>query len=535
MRKKDDPKAWADTLPSQFGPYDSLPPGAEPVEASASRPPAPPAPNADGAPAAHAGAAPTAGAAATASPAAAWPWHRWVREGLRAAVGRVPALPPAAPGPWQVLGLVMVPAALLLAVDRARVLGPAGFDVRVWLAPWWTSLLLLWAAWWAMAPRQSPSPWARRGGLAAWLVYTSWAPLPATALLYGLMAWQARAPEAWASDLLGWVSAGMFGLLLLWVLAVFVRTTAVFAASRGRTVGFALVLVASLTVASWLFPETPWYPRADATAALADEPAPAPPLRLSPEVFEDQQALWQAQVQALAPERPGVTDVYALVFSPYADEEVFRRESSMVARLMEERFDARGRVLHLLNHAETAATHPWATPANLHRAVAALAQRMDREHDVLFVYLTSHGARNHELAASLAPLEIAPLTPRDLREALDAAGVRHRVVAVSACYSGGWLEPVYTPGTLVMTAADADHTSYGCGRLSELTFFGRAVFDEQLRQTHSFTEAFEQAVPVIARRELDAGKADGFSNPQMRLGPDIAPVLQGLQQRLTGL
>mgnify|MGYP000623762907 CR=1 FL=1 len=24
-----------------------------------------------------------------------------------------------------------------------------------------------------------------------------------------------------------------------------------------------------------------------------------------------------------------------------------------------------------------------------------------------------------------------------------------------------------------MTAADADHTSYGCGRKSELTFFGR--------------------------------------------------------------
>jgi hypothetical protein len=46
-----------------------------------------------------------------------------------------------------------------------------------------------------------------------------------------------------------------------------------------------------------------------------------------------------------------------------------------------------------------------------------------------------------------------------------------------------------------MTAADADHTSYGCGRLSELTFFGRALFDEQLRKTHSFEQAFAPPCP----------------------------------------
>ena len=83
-----------------------------------------------------------------------------------------------------------------------------------------------------------------------------------------------------------------------------------------------------------------------------------------------------------------------------------------------------------------------------------------------------------------------------------------------------------------MTAADATHTSYGCGTRSELTFFGRAVFHEQLRQTHSFTDAFAKAVPVIAQREVEAGKEDGFSNPQIHVGAQIAPVLQALEQRL---
>ncbi len=235
---------------------------------------------------------------------------------------------------------------------------------------------------------------------------------------------------------------------------------------------------------------------------------------------------------ALVPERPEVADVYGLVFAPYAEEDVFLRESTLVAGVLAERFDAAGRVLHLVNHATTAATLPWATPQNLERAVQALAERMDREQDLLVVYLTSHGASDHKLAASHGPLSVGPVSPGELRVALDKAGIRHRVVAVSACYSGGWVGPLADAHTLVMTAADATHTSYGCGRLSELTFFGRALFDEQLRKTHSFEQAFAAAVPVIAQREKEAGKDDGFSNPQISVGEKIRPVLRELEQRL---
>lgn len=159
---------------------------------------------------------------------------------------------------------------------------------------------------------------------------------------------------------------------------------------------------------------------------------------------------------------------------------------------------------------------------------------MDRENDLLVVYLTSHGARDHQLAATNGPLSVPWLTPAELRKALDDAGIRHRVVAISACYSGGWIEPMATEHTLVMTAADATHTSYGCGRLSELTFFGRAVFDEELRKTRSLEAAFAAAVPVIKQREIDAGKEDGFSNPQIRVGEKIRPVLAELARRLDG-
>ena len=47
-----------------------------------------------------------------------------------------------------------------------------------------------------------------------------------------------------------------------------------------------------------------------------------------------------------------------------------------------------------------------------------------------------------------------------------------------------------------------------------------------------FADAFAKAVPLIRQREVEAAKSDGFSKPQVRVGKEIAPVLQRLEQRL---
>ncbi|KRA07900.1 MULTISPECIES: C13 family peptidase [unclassified Acidovorax] len=517
---------WADTLPSQWGPELAH----TEIEVPLSRSPQD---------------LPTSSAIRAVSPTERLSLWGWMREGLRAALFLAPRTGAAAPTPWQLLVLSLISGALLLGAARLQVVGPAQFSMRGWLTPMWSSLVLLWLAWWAMAPAQrAPTPAPERGvpgpsgGLAAWYVLSAWAPLAPLLVLYVLMGLAVHQPALWngtVASILFWVA---YGVLTVWVLATLVVVSARFIRSRVRTAVFGVAMAVVVGVGMWQFQDQPWEEDAlavaDASAASADGAQPPEPaqLALSQGLFENQQLLWQQQVDALLPQRPGVVDVYGLVFAPYADENVFRRESTMVNTLLQERFDAQGRVLHLLNHAETAETHPWATPENLQRAIAALAARMDREHDVLVIYMTSHGARNHELAAAHWPLQVPPVTPEMLRAALDESGIRNRVIAVSACFSGGWIEPLATDSTLIMTAADATHTSYGCGRLSELTFFGRAVFHEQLRQTHSFTEAFAKAVPLIQQREVEAGKADGFSNPQIRVGQQIALVLQALEQRL---
>jgi hypothetical protein len=106
------------------------------------------------------------------------------------------------------------------------------------------------------------------------------------------------------------------------------------------------------------------------------------------------------------------------------------------------------------------------------------------------------------------------------------------VISISACFSGSWVAPLASADTLVMTAADADHTSYGCGSKSTLTFFGQAMYDEQLRHTWSFEDAHAASRKLIDQREHAAGKTDGYSNPQISVGPRIRARLKLLEARL---
>jgi hypothetical protein len=460
--------------------------------------------------------------------------RRWLVEGLRVGVFLDPRVAGRKPAPLQILLLTGLVLALELALFRLELSGPARLDLQAWLSGWWAAGVFLGLAWWALPTPDTDlgAPAGERPmGVAACFVLWLLSSLPATLVYQGIIAAFA---QGWVKSSVfssAWLYWGFYGLFIIWGVGTAVVLVWRFAGRTWRTAVFMLALVACTGITAWQFQARAWQ-EDYAARSDADE---RPRLHLSQQTFEEQQALWEKTMAAVAHERPGVTDVYALVFAPYAGEDVFLRESTMVSRVLAERFDAEGRVVQLVNHAATAQTHPWATALNMERAIDALAQRMDRNNDVLVVYMTSHGASDFKLAASHWPLEVPPVSPDELREALDRSGIRHRVIAISACFSGGWADALAGDTTLVMTAADATHTSYGCGRRSELTFFGRAVFDEQLRKTHSFEQAFARAVPLIKQREIDGGKEDGFSNPQIRVGPGIAPVLRALEKRLDAL
>jgi hypothetical protein len=452
----------------------------------------------------------------------------WLREGVRAGFLRSPRIGTARVRPRELLLLLVLSIAFEVGLGRLEVDGPADFNFGAWLAPFWSIAALLAVLWPLLAPRAEDGAVPRPGAaswLALWLVA---ALVPGTvSQALGIAHGHGLLPDALeGSPLFAWAS---YVLLWTWSMAIVVVLGRSFGLRRRRLAAMVASLFLIIAVTASPFPERPW------TAPQSVAVDESPKLVLTQESFEVQQTVFERATESLAPQRAGVTDVYGLVFAPFAAEDVFLNESTLVADVLAKRFDAGGRVLQLVNHVDTVDSLPWATPLNLKRAIDAIARRMDRENDLLVIYLTSHGARDFQLAAAHPPLSVDAISPGELRVALDEAGVRNRVIVISACYSGGWVGPLAGSTTLVMTAADADHTSYGCGRASELTYFGRALFDEQLRRTHSFEQAFAAAVPVIRQREQEAGKADGFSNPQISVGEGLKPLLKELESRLAAL
>ncbi|MEY4563707.1 MAG: hypothetical protein RLZZ618_2984 [Pseudomonadota bacterium] len=480
---------------------------------------------------------------------AASPRLAWLIDGLRAVGFLQPRWPRAEPGPWAVLAMVALTLVVSVGIQRTMMSGPLVFHWRAVGAGWFGMLLGAWGCWVVVWSRRRARPsltelesdapgqtshdeFPRAGTLFTWAMVVGVAVSLPMALAH--MAWLAVSPVSprlaqWAGWAFFWVPTGWMLLAQAWLLG---------RQARGG-VARALVVLAvgvAATQALWVQPRWFWYPDASATEAATESDAEAAELarfHLTQEVAEAQTGALLGALDAIEPQRAGTVDLYAITFAPYADEDVFSREVAMVDDVMHKRFDTGGRSILLQNHASTAASKPWATPLNLQRAIDRAAQRMDLNEDVLFLHLTSHGARDGRLSAGFFPLEVDEVTPQKLRQWLDAAGIRYSVISVSACFSGSWVAPLRAPGSLVMTAADAINTSYGCGKKSPLTFFGRAVYDEQLRtSTRSFQEAHAAARKIIDTREKEAGKTDGYSNPQIDVGTEIVPKLAELEARL---
>src|SRR5258708_36610932 len=120
-------------------------------------------------------------------------------------------------------------------------------------------------------------------------------------------------------------------------------------------------------------------------------------------------------------------------------------------------------------------------------SLQAAANGMDADNDILFLILTSHGSRAG-LAVKAGRLT-QTLTPSNLADMLARTGMRYKVVVISACYSGVFIPRLANPDTLVITAADADHPSFGCRDKPQWTHFATAFFHVALRQPKSLNRA----------------------------------------------
>ncbi len=331
---------------------------------------------------------------------------------------------------------------------------------------------------------------------------------------------------------LGWLSpkpgAVLGYALLAWTLLTLLRALAVFAGWRSvRVAGAGVVLTLMFLGLVLVGPQSELWTHVDPEA---EHPAAAPPSIAEEQLFHRQQTLLDQVLANVAPERPGVEDLYFVGVAPYSSQDVFVREINAVRKMFDQRFGTAGRSIVLANSPATLADTPIATATNLRTVLQYLGKVMNPEEDVLFLFITTHGDRQHELAFELPPLELQQLTPTALGRALNDSGIKWKVLVVSACYSGGFVEPLKDANTLIITAADDKSSSFGCENGRDFTYFGRAYFNDALASTYSFTEAFENARREVTALERTEGRAP--SSPQMWVGNAIRGKLVSLQRRL---
>ena len=416
-------------------------------------------------------------------------------------------------------------AVLILPVRRPpRLIGPGDY----WLAfALLVAALIAESAWLVPAPRAT-IPYALHGAAFIGLVALALAAAFAALLRRPALAWPIAAllvaTQLWI-EVLTWPvehwalpasplseRAQHDAARNLWIVLTLLSLRRVFDHLAGdRSVVARSVLAIALGLAflaplMWV-PPLPWFhpdpagtqPEADPEAT---EHAPIP--GFDPErVMARQDRLVDAALESLAPQRPGVVDLYVVALAGDGSERVFRNEVEYVERLFSQRFDAAGRVVTLINAADTVEETPLATRRNLRRALRGLGARIDRDEDLVLLFLTTHGSEDHALYVALDALPLRQLDPGEVAEALDDAGIASRIVVVSACYSGGFIPALAGPHSLVVTAARADRTSFGCGTWSDFTYFGRAYFIGALNETTDFVAAFERAEALIAEWERE--------------------------------
>lgn len=243
-----------------------------------------------------------------------------------------------------------------------------------------------------------------------------------------------------------------------------------------------------------------------------------------------QQELLTEKLAGLKPERHDEVELFFVGFAAYAHEDVFVKEVNFIRGLLDQRFDTAGHSLNLVNHLSRIDDTPLATATNLSLALKKIGKLMNPEEDVLMLYLTSHGSEN-SLAVSFWPMALNNVTPKNLKKMLDAAGIKWRIIVVSSCYSGGFVSELQNPYTLVATAAASDRKSFGCGTESEFTYFGEAVFKDQLQRPQPIVTAFKNAVTAIAKRESEEKLEP--SKPQLVVGKDIENKLHQYETALS--
>jgi hypothetical protein len=244
--------------------------------------------------------------------------------------------------------------------------------------------------------------------------------------------------------------------------------------------------------------------------------------------IRDQQRRLDSALAALAPQTPGTPDAFVVTIALDSDP-VFAREAREAARVLSARYGAGGRTLTLAGPDGTRDDAPHGSITALVLALSHIGSLMAPSEDVLVLYTTSHGL-DLGLAYHYGDTGYGVLSPARLKAVLEEAGIRRRVLILSACYSGVFIPELASPDTAILTAAAATRTSFGCAAENDWTYFGDALINRALRQPVALDEAAQLAGRSVAEWETKARVL--ASLPQTSIGADAKGWLPQIEARM---
>jgi hypothetical protein len=246
-----------------------------------------------------------------------------------------------------------------------------------------------------------------------------------------------------------------------------------------------------------------------------------------PLVLSSQPARVTANAAKVAAGTKGKLDLFFVGFAGDGTQDVFLSEVQFARDTVAAKYGSGSRSLLMVNNLQSVDKYPLATQDNLAASLKAVARKMNGPEDVLMFFLTSHGLPNGTASTELPGFKNENLSARQLRDALDKAGIKNRIIILSACFAGSFIPALKNDDTLILTAASAYKTSFGCANERQLTYFGDAFFQQALPQSASLTDAFNLASEKIAiwerRDRLDN------SQPQILMGGNISSTLEKLE------
>lgn len=156
---------------------------------------------------------------------------------------------------------------------------------------------------------------------------------------------------------------------------------------------------------------------------------------------------------------------------------------------------------------------PFATTQNIEQVLKKIGA-LARPQDKVMVLFATHGHVD-VLAINFSAQEYPFVNAAFLTRAMADMRGKQTLIVMSACHSGSFLKPLAGPTRIVVAAAAADKSSFGCQFQSTNTYFIDALFNQAAPLEQSIMQMMDKAKIDVDLRE----KKQKLSPPSL---PDLS-------------